>query len=292
MRRSSRISDAVGHDVGVDAAADQPDRQLRAADPLDLRAALRQARAPGVQRGQDRGRRLQRVDAGRRHRGVRRAADHLDLQMQAAVMRVDDGVGKPGADRQVRPRDALPQQPGRPDLAAHLLVIGQMQLDACRPAARPLPPRPRAAPAAPRRRWQNQISRPPRRVRTSSHRRTAAPYGSCVQPSPGGTTSPCAFSAITGPSSPKRWRTTKLVALTMPQPRARPAGTAMALDRQTERLQQPPPHARRRRRSRRAGCRTASAPALRGSRVCASRCVARKARMAASLCAGMAFSPG
>ncbi len=27
----------------------------------------------------------------------------------------------------------------------------------------------------------------------------SAPYGSCVQPSPGGTTSPCAFSAMVGP---------------------------------------------------------------------------------------------
>ena len=33
--------DPVGHDVGVDAALDQPDRQLRAADALDLASAAR-----------------------------------------------------------------------------------------------------------------------------------------------------------------------------------------------------------------------------------------------------------
>ena len=43
-----------------------------------------------------------------------------------------------------------------------------------------------------------------------------APYGSCDQPSPGGTTSPWAFSAIVRPPSPKRRRTIRLVMLSMP----------------------------------------------------------------------------
>ena len=44
----------------------------------------------------------------------------------------------------------------------------------------------------------------------------APSYGGLVQPSPGGTTSPCALSAIVGPPSPKRWRTIRLMTLFMP----------------------------------------------------------------------------
>ena len=43
-----------------------------------------------------------------------------------------------------------------------------------------------------------------------------ASYGGFVQPSPGGTTSPCALSAIVGPPVPKRCRTIRLTTLFMP----------------------------------------------------------------------------
>src|SRR5262245_58994288 len=41
--------------------------------------------------------------------------------------------------------------------------------------------------------------------------RISAPYGSAVQPCPGGTTSPWALHAIVGPPAPKRSRTTRFV---------------------------------------------------------------------------------
>src|SRR5260221_292953 len=53
----------------------------------------------------------------------------------------------------------------------------------------------------------------------------SAAYGSCVQPPPGGTTSPCALSATVGPA-PKRQRTTRLVTETSPAAAASSSGTA------------------------------------------------------------------
>ena len=57
------------------------------------------------------------------------AAEDLDLEMQAAVMGVDDGVGEAGADREIGPRQPLLQKIAGTDLAARLLVIGDVQLD-------------------------------------------------------------------------------------------------------------------------------------------------------------------
>src|SRR5258708_531298 len=54
---------------------------------------------------------------------------------------------------------------------------------------------------------------------------TAAPYGSQVQPPPGGTTSPCALRATIGPA-PKRWRTTRFVIERNPAAPTVAAGTS------------------------------------------------------------------
>ena len=61
--------------------------------------------------------------------GMGRATAHLDLQMQAAIVGVDNRVRKAGAERQIRLRQAFRQQQGWADLAADLLVIGQVQFD-------------------------------------------------------------------------------------------------------------------------------------------------------------------
>ena len=58
-----------------------------------------------------------------------RAPAYLDFQMQAAVVGGNHGVGKAGADRQVWLCQSLIEQPFRPDLAARLLVIREMQFD-------------------------------------------------------------------------------------------------------------------------------------------------------------------
>ena len=58
-----------------------------------------------------------------------RAAEDLDLQMQAAVVGVDDRVGEARADREIRTREALLEEIARADLAARLLVIGDVQFD-------------------------------------------------------------------------------------------------------------------------------------------------------------------
>ena len=129
MRRSSRNDDAIGHDVGVDPARDEPDRHLRRADAGNRRGPRRKAAAPAVEGGEDRVRRFERVDAGERTGGVGRAAEHLDLEVQAAVVGVDDRVGEAGADREIGPRQALLEDIARADLAARLLVVGDVQFD-------------------------------------------------------------------------------------------------------------------------------------------------------------------
>ncbi len=58
-----------------------------------------------------------------------RAAEHLDLQVQAPVVRGGDRVGKAGRDREIGLRYAVREQPGRPERAAHLLVVREMQFD-------------------------------------------------------------------------------------------------------------------------------------------------------------------
>ena len=60
---------------------------------------------------------------------MRRAAKDLDLEMQTAVVGVDDGVGEARADGEVRPRQPLLEKIARTDLAARLLVISDVQFD-------------------------------------------------------------------------------------------------------------------------------------------------------------------
>ena len=65
----------------------------------------------------------------------------------------------------------------------------------------------------------------------------SAPYGSCVQPSPGGTTSPCALSAIVGPVAEAPAHD-QVGAVTMPLARTSACRHRMALDREAQRLEQ------------------------------------------------------
>ena len=60
---------------------------------------------------------------------MRLPAFHRDFEMQHAVVRGDHRVGEARADREIGLADALVQQPFRPDEAAGLLVVGQMQFD-------------------------------------------------------------------------------------------------------------------------------------------------------------------
>jgi hypothetical protein len=121
--------DPVGNDVGVDAALDQADDHGRGGDAVDAGADAGEGLAVGIQVGQDGGRRLEGVAAGFGLGGVGGPAGYLDLQMQAAVVGGDDGVGEPGRDGEVGLGDAGLEQPFRPDGAADLLVVGEMELD-------------------------------------------------------------------------------------------------------------------------------------------------------------------
>ena len=94
---------------------------------FDLRFASRLRSC--VERGEHAGRRLQRVGAAFRHRGMGLAALHRDFEMQHAVVRGDHRIGEAGADREIGLADLLVEQPFRADEAAGLLVIGQMQFD-------------------------------------------------------------------------------------------------------------------------------------------------------------------
>src|SRR5277367_1783485 len=58
-----------------------------------------------------------------------RAAKDLDFEVKGAVMGVDNRIGEAGADRQIRTREAALEQMTRADLAARLLVIGDVQFD-------------------------------------------------------------------------------------------------------------------------------------------------------------------
>ena len=107
--------------------------------------------------------------------------------------------------------------------------------------------------------------------------RTSAPYGSAVQSRPGGTTSPCALSAITGPAPlPKRTRTTRFVQLTMPFALHAVRRAPRAARRRSPSPPAAAPRAPRAARSRPADCRTARARVRRGSASSSARCAARK----------------
>ncbi len=120
---------AIGHDIGVDPARNEPDRHLWRADAGYRGRPRLEPAAPAVKRGKDRVRRFERVDAGRGAGGMGGAAEDLDLEMKAAVMGVDHRIGEARADRQIRTREAVLEQVARADLAARLLVIGDMQFN-------------------------------------------------------------------------------------------------------------------------------------------------------------------
>ena len=84
--------DAIGNDVGIDAARNQADRDLRRADAAPGAHDSRQSPTLAVDRGEDRHARLERIDARGRHRGMRLAAAYGHLEMEDAVVRHGDGV--------------------------------------------------------------------------------------------------------------------------------------------------------------------------------------------------------
>ena len=97
--------------------------------PGDFDFVFAQPFALLVERGEDAGRGFERVGAAFGHRGMRLPALHRDFEMQHAVVRGDDRVGKAGADREVGLGDLLVEQPFGPDEAAGFLVVGEMQFD-------------------------------------------------------------------------------------------------------------------------------------------------------------------
>ena len=68
---------------------------------------------------------------------MRHLAVHGHLELQAAVVRGDDLVAEAGGDQQVGLDEALREQPARAELAAELLVVGEVQLDAAARGAAP-----------------------------------------------------------------------------------------------------------------------------------------------------------
>ena len=121
-----------------------------------------QVRAVGVQCIEHAGRALERVVAGLGASGVRRLAGDHDLEMQAAVVRGDDGVGETGADRVVGRGEALIEQPLRPDRPR----LPRRRSDAARPSRRAAW-RATSTQAGHRHR-RNRSSTPPRRGHTSN----------------------------------------------------------------------------------------------------------------------------
>ena len=81
-----------------------------------------------IEREENAGGGFKRVDAGLRHGGMRLLARDRHLEMQAAVVCGDDGVGESGGDRGIGPGQPLVEQPFRADDAADLLVIGEVEL--------------------------------------------------------------------------------------------------------------------------------------------------------------------
>ena len=57
------------------------------------------------------------------------------FELQAAVVRGDDLVAEAGGDQIVGFGQPLLEQPARPELAAELLVVGEVKFDGARAAA-------------------------------------------------------------------------------------------------------------------------------------------------------------
>src|SRR5438067_1079770 len=92
---------ALGHDVRVHAALDPADVERGARDARNLRANLAEGVPARVEHREDADRRAKRIDARLWNRRVRRLPPQHRFELQAAVVRGDDAVGKPGADGEV-----------------------------------------------------------------------------------------------------------------------------------------------------------------------------------------------
>ena len=97
--------------------------------PGDFRTRRLVALAQRVERGEQARRGLERVDPGIRPRRMRGFAFDPHLEVQAAIVRHDDVVGKAGADHVIGLREPSFEDEARADGAAHFLVIGEMELD-------------------------------------------------------------------------------------------------------------------------------------------------------------------
>ena len=100
------------------------------ADAVDRRALRRQAVGVRVDRVHHDGR-AARI-ASTPVSGIAACAERprdRDGQLQAAVVRGDDGVREARAEREVGLRDAFGEKPGRAERAAELLVVRQVQFD-------------------------------------------------------------------------------------------------------------------------------------------------------------------
>jgi hypothetical protein len=60
---------------------------------------------------------------------MRRSADDVDFEVQAAVVRGGNPVGEPGGQREVGPRQSLREDPARAGAATDFLVVREVQLD-------------------------------------------------------------------------------------------------------------------------------------------------------------------
>ena len=122
MRRSSAEDlTLIRHDVGIDAAFDQPDHQRRRLSMPGSGANRGIRLAQRVQIGEQAVGRFQRVDSLVRLRRVPRFAAHVHFEMNAAVVRGRDGVGEAGAIAR-SPVCLRPAQSATPGRSSHLLL--------------------------------------------------------------------------------------------------------------------------------------------------------------------------
>jgi len=82
-----------------------------------------------IQRIEDTDRALQRIDAAFGNGRMGLPAMNRDFHLQAAVVRGDHLVAKARGDHQVGLGELVSEQPARPQLAAKLLVVGEVQLN-------------------------------------------------------------------------------------------------------------------------------------------------------------------
>ena len=122
--------DAVGHDVGVDAAGYEANHQSRAGDARDGGSSLGVRGAGAVEVGQDCRRRLQRVAAGVRRGSVRRGPTYFDLKVKATIVGRDYAIRESGAYGVIGPGDPLREEPLGADRATGFFVVGEVELDA------------------------------------------------------------------------------------------------------------------------------------------------------------------